>query len=172
MKHKGGAALAAKAASSGSSSSSSSATGGYDRSPSNPLSPQETLMYHQLTVARDLQGKGQLKKARDIYVQLLATVPAESAKSASAESEHRQSARQICHQQLGVIFLYNKQYEQARPHLEAAVKIVTSGSSEANAAIVKQIGRAPQPELAQVHASCKHALSDAQGDWSLPPDSA
>jgi hypothetical protein len=103
MKHKGGAVMAAKAASNGS--------GGDDSSLSNTLSPAKTLMYRQLTVARELQDSGQLKKARDIYLQLLTTLPAEAFK-ASAEGEHRQSARQICHQQLGVIFLFNKQYEQ------------------------------------------------------------
>jgi tetratricopeptide (TPR) repeat protein len=179
QKHKGGAAMAAKAAAASSSSSSSSSSPGisvssngsggqtitFDRSPNQPLSPMEQLVYQQLLHARELQGKGQLKKARDIYLQLLSSIPSEAGKGkpTTAQAEHAQSARQICHQQLGVIYLYNKQYEQARPQLEAAVKIVTSGASEANAAIVRQIGKTPQPELAQLIAlvgQCYHGLGD------------
>ena len=153
----------AESAPSSSSSASSSGSAPFDRNASQPLGPAEQLMYQQLTFARDLQSRGQLKKARDLYVQLLAAVPADNSRNTSAAAEHAQSARQICHQQLGVIYLFNRQYEQARPHLEAAVKIVTSGHSAANEAIVKSIGRAPQPELAQLIAlvgQCYFGVSD------------
>lgn len=152
------------AASSSSSSSSSSSGGGvpFDRNSNLALGPAEQLIYSQLTFARELQTKGQLKKARDLYLQILAAVPADTSKT-SAAAEHAQSARQICHQQLGVIYLYNRQYEAARPQLEAAVKIVTSGHSAANEAIVKSIGKTPQPDLAQLIAltgQCYYGLSD------------
>ena len=150
------------ASASSSSSSSSSSSVPFDRNSALSLGPAEQLIYSQLTYARELQTKGQLKKARDIYLQILSAVPADTSKT-SAAAEHAQSARQICHQQLGVIYLYNRQYERARPQLEAAVKIVTSGHSAANEAIVKSIGKTPQPDLAQLIAlvgQCYYGLSD------------
>jgi tetratricopeptide (TPR) repeat protein len=113
------------------------------------MGPQAQLMFQQLSVARDLQGKGQLKKARDIYQQVLKTLPSEKDKSASS-NDSIQSCRQICHQQLGVIFLFNRFYDLARPHFEAAVKIVTSSTTGVNGEVVKNIGRVPQVELSQL----------------------
>jgi tetratricopeptide (TPR) repeat protein len=107
----------------------------------------QQLHYTQLAHAREIQTKGQLRKARDIYLQVLATMPTDR-NNPLTTSDATLSIKQICNQQLGVLYLHNKFYDLARPHLESAVKIITSSTTGVNGDVVKNIGKVPQVDLA------------------------
>ena len=69
----------------------------------------------------------------------------------------------MCHQQLGVIYLFNRFYDEARTHFEMAIKIVTSATSGPNYDIVKGVGKTPQLELSQLNCllgQCYFGLKD------------
>jgi len=137
------------------------------------MSVADSLMFHQLSVARDMQNKGQLKKARDTYLSVLKMI-GEKEKDMKAKEQERDgaknsaaaqnlaTARQVAHQQLGVLYLFNRKYDDACEHLESAIKICTT-PSPSNTELLSSIGRTPQPDLSQLDAlvgQCYFGLTD------------
>jgi len=83
------------------------------------------VIYANLSRARELQDKLQLKKAVEIYTELLGMLGGVDHKAAVSQQTDAGilNIRQVLFQQLGVIRLHNKQATAAADHFQVAVEL-------------------------------------------------